>query len=341
MSSETPPAPQNPLEPTAQPVSDPKAAPGLWHKCMSWLHKLWDRTRSVFSVLSIVRFSLLIPAVLAATLIMADQMVDILRAVGEAKQGVAIVYLLIAAAFCGLVVWYAARTMLRFCFVSNPASNPERYPVLKRRLPRLLGIAIPGMLALRVGLLAHSSSRSRGLWIFTGALVATTALLALYVIYRRRIAEATHLKVLASPEAQEKRNLRRFVDLAPATRCIFLVLIAAAILVNGLFMWDAFYDAGIPVALRAPAILLLGLGLTTVGGSALVYMANHYAIPIISLLLLWTALCSVFNDNHVVRMSANAPSHGFLTRSVMPAPEVTKDSSPLRTQTVDQYFNDW
>lgn len=48
------------------------------------MHDLWECTRSVVSVLAIVRFSLLIPAVLAVTLIMADHMVDILRAVAEA-----------------------------------------------------------------------------------------------------------------------------------------------------------------------------------------------------------------------------------------------------------------
>ena len=147
--------------------------------------------------------------------------------------------------------------------------------------------------------------------------------------------------MLASPEAEEKRDLHRFSQLAPATQLVFLALIAAAVVGNVLFMWNAFYDAGVPVALGAPAVLLLGLGLATVGGSALVYMANHYAIPIISLLLVWSALCSIYNDNHVVRMSPNAKSHGFLSRAVMLPPEDLKTSSPLRSQTVDQYFNDW
>lgn len=342
MSTETPSEPPPPpAASTAHSATDASTAHNNWRKCMSWLSELWKSIRGVVAVLAIVRFSLLIPAVLAATLIVADQMVDILRAVGEAKKGVNVAWLLIAAAFCGLTVWYAARTMLRFCFASNPASDPKRHPRLKRILPRLLGITIPGMLALRVGLLANSSTKSRGLWIFTGALVAVTALVALYVCTRRHIAKLTGLKVLASPEAEELRDLHRFSQLAPTTRLVFLALIAAAVVGNVLFMWNAFYDAGVPVTLGAPAVLLLGLGLATVGGSALVYMANHYAIPIISLLLVWSALCSIYNDNHVVRMSANAKSHGFLSRAVMLPPEDLKTSSPLRSQTVDQYFNDW
>ena len=342
MSTETPSEPPRPAAAsTAHPATDPSTARNNWRKCIIWLSNLWKSIRGVVAVLAIVRFSLLIPALLAATLIVADQMIDILRAVGEAKQGVNVVCLLVAAAFCGLTVWYAARTMLRFCFASNPASDPKRHPRLKRILPRLLGISIPGMLALRVGVLANSSTKSRGLWIFTGALILVTALVGIYVIKRRRIAKLTGLEVLASPEAEEKRDLHRFHDLAPVTRRVFLALIAATVVGNALFMWNAFYDAGVPVILGAPAVLLLGLGLATVGGSALVYMANHYAIPIISLLLVWSTLCSIYNDNHVVRMSANAKSHGFLSRAFMPPPADLKTSSPLRSQTVDQYFNDW
>jgi predicted acylesterase/phospholipase RssA len=321
--------------------SAPRISESVWQRCMVYLHDLWQRARRVIAVLAIVRFSLLIPAVLAATLIVADQMIDILRAVGEAKEGTAVIWLLGTAAFCALNVWYAARTMLRFRFASNPASDPDLHPRLKRILPRLVGIAIPAMLAFRVALLASSSAKPKGLWIFTCTLTLLTAVVAFYVIQRRHIAQRTGLHFLASPEPQETRNLHRFRELPPTTRHVFIVLIALAVAVNALFMWETFYDIGIPVMLGAPAILLLGLGLTTVGGSALVYMANHYGVPIISLLLVWTAFCSLYNDNHVVRINASARSHGFLTRAVMPDPNDLKTSSPLRSLTVDGYFNDW
>jgi hypothetical protein len=330
-----------PVRVNAPPATPSPITPGVWPHCMSYLHDLWLSTRRVVAVLAIVRFSLLIPVILAATLIIADQMVDILRAVGEAKEVGTVAWLLTAAAFCGLIVWYAARTMLRFRFALNPASDPSLHPRLKRTLPRLLGIAIPAMLAIRVAVLAHSSVKPRGLWIFTGALTMLTVVVGVYVFKRRRIAQATGLHILACPEQQEARNLHRFRELAPTTRRVFITLIVVAVLINALFMWETFYDLRVPVTLGAPAILLLGLGLTTVGGSALVYMANHYAVPIISLLLVWTAFCSIFNDNHVVRMSATAKSHGFFTRASMLPPQQLKSSSPLKGITVDQYFNDW
>jgi len=308
---------------------------------MSWVHDLWQRIRRVFAVLAIVRFSLLIPAILALTLGLADQMVDILRAVGEAKQRAAVGWLLAMAAFCGLTVWYAARTMLRFRFASNPASDPRVHPRLKRVLPRLLGIAVPAMLAIRVALLACSSTKPEGLWIFTGTLTLVTTVMAFYVFQRRRIAQSTGLHILAESELKETHNLSRFRELSNTTRRVFVALIAVAVLVNALFMCDTFYDLGAPVTLGAPAILLLGLGLTTVVGSALVYMANHYGVPIISLLLVWAALCSVHNDNHVMRVSAAAKSHGIFARATMPSPKDIKTSSRLKLMTVGDYFKTW
>jgi len=83
-----------------------------------------------------VRFSLLIRALLAITLLVADQMIDLLRAGGEDKQGVAVLWLVGTSAFAGLAVWYAARTMLRFRVASNPASDPEPRADVMRRFKR-------------------------------------------------------------------------------------------------------------------------------------------------------------------------------------------------------------
>jgi hypothetical protein len=329
-------APTGPIE---SPVKPDKVT--FWQHFMVCLRDLWQRTRRVVAVLAIVRFSLLIPAVLVLTLILADQMIDILRAVGEAKQHAAVGWLLAMAAFCGLTVWYAARTMLRFRFASNLASDPAVHPRLKRILPRLLGIAIPALLTVRVALLAYSSTKPRGLWIFTGALTLVTALVAFYVFQRHRIAQATGLHTLADPEQPGARNLTRFRELPHMTRRVFITLIAAAVVVNALFMCETFYDLGVPVTLGAPAILLLGLGLTTVGGSALVYMANHHSVPIISVLLAWTILCSINNDNHMVRVTAASKSHGFFSLANPPPPSALNTSSPLSLMTIDSYFKEW
>src|SRR5882724_8621289 len=177
-----------------------------------WLHNVWQRIRVLTAVLAIIRFNLLIPALLAATLLFADQMIDILRAVGEDERRASVAWLLAMCAFAGLVVWYSARTMLRFRFAANPASDPKVHPQLKRVLPRLLGVSIPGMLTLKVFELACTSSaeRTRGLWVFTAALAIITTLVGIYVFKRRRIAEETGFTALASSELNEKRDLTQW-----------------------------------------------------------------------------------------------------------------------------------
>jgi len=85
----------------------------------------------------------------------------------------------------------------------------------------------------------------------------------------------------------------------------------------------------------------LGLGLTSVGGSIVVYVANHHGIPIILLLALWAVVCSLKNDNHMPRVTPDGTSHGFLTRAHTPAPEELKTHSPLGDQILENYFNEW
>ena len=312
----------------------------IWHRVMAWLRESWLQLRVFVAVLSIVRFSLLIPMILIVTLIAADQMIDLLRALGEDQEGVAVVWLLSTSAFAGLTVWYSARTMLRFRFASNPASDRKVHPRLKRWLPGILGVAIPASLTIRVALLAYISTHAKGLWYFALALVAITGAVAFYIFQRHNLARRTGLHLLAEEEGTEARNLERWRELQPTTKKVFYTLLAINVLFLACFSWDAFYQIGAPAKLGASAILLLGLGLTTVIGSALVYMGNHYSMPVLRLLAAWVVLCSINNDNHAVRETLQSGSHGFLTRPDMPAPG-SLAQSPLGNLTASDYFQDW
>jgi hypothetical protein len=307
---------------------------------MSWLHGVWVQVRQLVAVLAIVRFSLLIPAVLALTLVVADQMIDILRALGEDRRHGAMVWLLLTTALAGLAVWYTARTMLRFRFANNAASDPQVYPRLKRLLPRLLAVVVPGMLAVRVAFLIPGSASPRGLWILTAALSAVTGVVAFYVFERRDIAARTGLNILAESEQKERRNLTRWRELPSTTLALLGAAIAVNLVILALFMWQAFYQAGVPAWLGAPALMLLGLGLIAVSGSAIVYLANHYSVPVIMLLALWAAICSLNNDNHMVRVTSTSRSHGFFARESM-APVRSLKVSSLGSMTVDSYFREW
>lgn len=126
------------------------------------------------------------------------------------------------------------------------------------------------------------------------------------------LARHPKLRSLADPEQAEQRDLASYQDLPLVTRRVFY-----ALLITNLVLMVVFIIR--PVAIiGAPAILLLALGLITVVGSALVYTANHYQVPILTLLVVWAAFCSVFNDNHAVRANAGMSSHGFLSRASVP-----------------------
>jgi hypothetical protein len=280
---------------------------------MERLRIAWDATRSCFAVLGIVRFSLLTPAILLLSVVATEQMADILRALGEDGRLGEGAMLLVMAAFAGLVVWYVARTMLRFRFARAALSEPQVYRRLKRQLPRLLGIVVPAILAVRVALLAPGSPAPARLLILAAALACVAAAVGLYVYQRRALARLPHLAFLAEPEARERRGLTHFSELPATTRRVYYALLGANALCLVLFLTTPVWRMG------APAILLLGLGLTAVVGSTLVYMANHHGVPILTLLALWLALCSVGNDNHAVRRFAGDRSHGRPSRADAPA----------------------
>ncbi|HTT04768.1 MAG TPA: hypothetical protein VMF64_05720 [Steroidobacteraceae bacterium] len=249
------------------------------------------------------------------------------------------IWLILMSAFAGLTVWYAARTMLRFHFASNPASDPSIHAGLKRQLPRFLGIAMPGLLALRTGWLALRAD-SGELWKLTALLTMVTLLVASYIWTRRGLAGTLGLRVLAVPESEEARNLTRWSAAPSVTRRVFYVLIVVDVAALGLFTSETFYSAGIPEQLGAAAILLLALGLITVAGSVLVYMANHYAIPILTLLGLWFCLCSIVNDNHLIRTTADSASHPLFWHHKV---DTEPPSAPVRAYAtdIDSYFDGW
>jgi hypothetical protein len=298
-------------------------------------HALWVRIRTFNAVLKIIRFSLLVPAALLAALLLSDQMADILRSIGEDALRGQMASLLLAAAFTALVVWYTARTMLRFTFESIPASQASVMPGLKRHLPRWLGVLVPAAVALRLATLAEGSASPASLYRLAAGLAAIAVLVGLYV-YARRTLAGIHpsLRGLGTPESAEARDLESFHQLPTTTRRIIVVLLIANAVLMLLYIFRPIASIG------APALLLLALGLIAVVGSTFVYMANHHDVPILLLLLIWVIFWSPFNDNHAVRATADMRSHGMFSRASEPALD-TLPASPLADRTLVQYFTEW
>lgn len=299
------------------------------------LRLVLEKLRQLFAVLSIIRFSLAVPTILIITLIASDQLTDALIAVADdGVLTVVTIALLITTLFTALIVWYTARTMLRFRFAGNPASDPNVHRSLKRQLPRLLAVSVPAAIFLRVlslwsALADHTEILDLG--ISLGVVVVITAV---YVFQRRNIAKIPRLGLLADQEAEEARNLTRLMDLPATTLRLLAALIVLNAVVLALAIWGRLFVIG------APALLLLALGLIAVTGSVLVYMGNWYRVPVLTMLLLWAAFWSFFNDNHAVRQSAQGHSHGFLARSVA-MPVASSSGSPLASRTLSGYFGEW
>src|SRR5581483_2167729 len=191
-------------------------------------HAIWCRIRDFNAVLKIIRFSLLVPAVLIAALIASDQLTDILRAVGEDARGGQIATLLLTTTFAALIVWYTARTMLRFNFATNPAASATVMPKTKRHLPRWLAVLIPTAIGVRVLLLAKGSASPPSVYALAAALLAIAVLVALYVRGRRALASMhPSLGVLAEDESTEQRDLSSFKDLPGTTRAVIITLLIA------------------------------------------------------------------------------------------------------------------
>ncbi|HEU4627418.1 MAG TPA: hypothetical protein VFS52_21870 [Steroidobacteraceae bacterium] len=297
-------------------------------------HALWCRIRDITAVLKIIRFSLLVPTVLIIVLVASDQLTDILRAVGEDARRGQIASLLLAAAFEALIVWYTARTMLRFRFDSIPASQASVLPGLKRHLPRWLAVLVPTAIGVRVLLLAKGSAYPAAVYTLAAALLAIAVVVGLYVHGRRVLARMPRLDALAEQETTERRDLRSWRELPRMTRVIIVLLLLA----NAALM--LLYVVRPIAAIGAPAILVLALGLIAVVGSTFVYMGNHYDVPVLVLLLIWVVIISPFNDNHAVRATPTMRSHGFLSRASQPVAD-SLPRSPLADRTLDQYFAEW
>jgi hypothetical protein len=296
---------------------------------------VWQRIRLLFGVLALIRFSLLVPALLILTLLCSDQMSDALIALADWHESGPLAASAIATGFAALVVWYTARTMFRFRFNSNAASDPAVHTRLKRHLPRVLSILVPGALLAKMLSLYPAVGDKAG-WLQTVVLFSTvTVLVALYVALRRWLTQIPGLWMLAVPEHEERRNLTRVRALPGVSRAVLWALLIANVAAVGLALFAPIFLMG------SVALLCLALGLSAMTGSAIIYLANHHRAPVLTLLALWVAFWSFYNDNHAVRQTAKSHSHGFLSRTTPRAPASLQQPSPLASESVASYFDGW
>jgi hypothetical protein len=297
--------------------------------CLKGFSKRWRLVRHVFQVLTIVRFGLLTVAIIAGSALMSQQVADILRALVE-DSGTSIaadvrtLALFLSAFLCGLMVWYGARTMLRFRFMGKPGSAARVLPAFKRQLPRALAAAVPFTLALKVWALAATGERPVRMRLFALALLVEAAALFAFVLFRRDLARRLHLEWLGVPYDQLQQDIRQVRDAGSKVVHVYLVLLA----LNVAFMVLFTLAPGTGRSIGSMAILMIALTLVNATGSVIVYVGNRYRIPALSMLLMWALLSSFTSDNHRVRTLRPDAN-----RAPIPA--------ALTAGTLEDYFLQW
>lgn len=298
---------------------------------------VWAKIRLLLDVLGLIRFSLGLPLFVLAILL-TDQGEESLRALGQSTTiGESI-------AFCVAVIglatsaWYTSRIMFLFRFGTD-ASKPTAYPLLKKLLPRGLGVFILVALALKVLSVQDGAPAESGLVAIAIGLIVSAVVFLWFVINRRSLFGVDDF------ETQLTREVKSWRDLDRSTQFVF----AGLLTVNFLMVLAAAYGAEYLAAFLGLAGLVpLWAATVTASGSILVYAANHYRVPAISIALGLAIVFSFFNDNHSVRQFPGMrPYHSQDLGRQQPARAleelsvVTEDEAKPGNDPLTKYFENW
>ena len=295
------------------------------------LRKIWRWCKDLQSVLKLCRASIIVLAITAIAVLFVPQGRDILLTLGEREIGRSagtLAWFALAAGFWALTIWYCARTMLRFHWrvPSSGAGRSGHAAALRRHVPWVLGTTAFTVIAAafaKAALESDGDTKSR-LWIFAAGSLVAAVILGVAVALARRaaafMARRTHTRLSRYEPLQKGATgkLIELLDVSPdspdpaADRWESLhdlptgakVFLGALILLTTLLFAIFTVDSGFATIPQSAAILLLAGAAWVVAGSALVYFAQRYEVPMVTLLLCALLLFSRCNDNHAVRTFA-------------------------------------
>ena len=302
--------------------SNPDQAAAESPRLLERIARIWRSACTIYQVLLLVRFSLLLGVIGGLVLVLNDQAQDVVRALSEEPERVG---WLVAATIVGAAVaWWSARVMLYFRF-HNPASAPTVLPGLKEHLPRAIGALALVLVAIA---LIRAAFSYQGLVTGPAGHLLALALLFLalaagfiYVTARRR-----DWLGLQGPRPGGLRSLAELHWQA------WLPLVLAGAAGFGLMVVFAYHSVALAPKLGTAAIGLLAvLGLIPFG-TLLVYWGNRARLPVVTLALIWAAFSSWAVDNHYVRLNAQMDSYA------PPAPPAAK---PTPGRDPAQYLEAW
>ncbi len=272
----------------------------------------WSDLVSFYRVCRVCRFSLIVTILGYVVFLRVPQGVEVLRSLGEEStfnvlgSGPAPVVkwcaIVLGALTWSLAAWYTCRVLLSFDFQPGQAARrpPGRWwqavqPILRNQLPKLLGIA--PLLIMAWGFWHASTTYDADApvkdptWLrgYAVACLLLAGLFYLFLVFRFRL---SGLQLTA--------DKRQVGDLAGSTRLALALMMALSLVLLLLFMVNPILFAG---SMGSAAVLLFAAACWVFWGSVAVYVFERYRVPLLTLAVVWVALCSLWNDNHPVRTS--------------------------------------
>ncbi len=285
-------------------------------RLLEWFGARWADLRNLGLALKPMRLSLLM-VVAGVIYLFVDQGLDTLRYFAEyqlthGRVMIQTLFFLAGAVLWVYGSWYWARVMSYIAL--NPALQPTPgVRFLQAWMPRISGALAIFSLALafhRAGLsyVDAGNATARILRGYTYASLAGGIFYVAFVLMRRRVPKwcekflvtARTRRTLPAMKAidQEEFGTQKISDLPTATWLWLAVPGAFALLLFGLFAWDAAATA--PLFGTVTVLLLAATGWIALG-SAVDLLGMRYRFPVFTLLLILAVVFSIGNDNHAVR----------------------------------------
>jgi hypothetical protein len=304
-----------------------------FRKLGQWLlHGCWHLL-DIYHQLKPCRFSFIIVVLGGLVFLWADQGTEVLRALAErrATTGVQLTgatgpLRLVAfgagmLAWC-LASWYTARVLLYFDFPGAQTGYLRQtdrwlwfHGWLARNVPRILGAAPMWIVGISLlwarGTYEHNPPR----FLLVLGVVAIAAGFVLWAMfYFRRRLLTSRAPATSDPESKSLAffsTYQKFSSISETKQSQWILAVAGvlSILLLVLFTINPVRFAG---DLGTGAVLAFAAASWIFWGSALVYVAGRHRIPLLTLIVIWVALCSLKNDNHDIRTVSCGDMHSRL-----------------------------
>jgi hypothetical protein len=283
-----------------------------------WIENSFWHLQDIYHELKPCRFVVIVVVIWGFVFLGVEEGREVLRALAEPGYrtgGVRLGLFAFGLMLWSLTSWYSARVLLYFDFPKTHVWHPERtgiwqrvHILLPRHVPRILGVApmfIIGWSFLSVrGSYEHDvPSRLLGFgWLAIGSGIL---LYFLFILRRRwlerdRQSDAGFARIDKQvSDRADRKKFCRLMELERDSQIALAGMAATSIALALMFVFNPIFFAG---AFGTGAVLMFAAASWIFWGSALVYVGSWKHVPVITLLVLWIALCSLGNDNHDVRV---------------------------------------